>query len=245
MRNIKIIVEYDGANYSGWQRQGGGIKTVQGEIEEAVFKITGEKPPVHGSGRTDAGVHALGQAANFLIWSRISTERLRNALNDKLPADIAVKSADEVPAGFHARRSAKRKTYFYKILNRPARPVIERKTCWFIPYKLDIDSMRAACLCITGEHDFKVFCLSDVSVKTTVRTVFSATMKRDGEFIFFFIEANGFLKRMVRMLVGTLLRVGRGRLSPEGFERILKTGEKTRDVSAAPPRGLFLEKVLY
>ena len=245
MRNIKLTLEYDGANYSGWQRQANTVNTVQREIEEALKRVTGAEATLHGSGRTDAGVHALGQVANFLTDCPLTTESVRRALNSELPEDITVRSAEDVGEDFHSRISAKKKTYFYRILNRPSRPAIERKTCWFIPEKLDFEAMKETCLRIPGEHDFKAFCNRDIRVKTTVRRVFSAKLARKGEFIVFSVEANGFLKRMVRLLAGTLVRVGRGRLAPDGFERILKTGKKTRDVAAAPPRGLFLEKVSY
>ncbi|MCY3972887.1 MAG: tRNA pseudouridine(38-40) synthase TruA [Candidatus Dadabacteria bacterium] len=245
MRNIKLTIEYDGANYSGWQRQANAVNTVQREIERAIKKVTGGEATVHGSGRTDAGVHALGQVANFLTPSAMKTESIRKALNSELPEDITVRRAQEVAEDFHSRISAKKKTYFYRILNRPSRPAVERKTCWFISEELDFEAMKEACRRIPGEHDFKAFCNTNITVRTTVRRVFSAKLARKGGFIVFSVEANGFLKRMVRFLAGTLVRVGRGRLSPDGFERILKTGRKTRDVIPAPPRGLFLEKVLY
>lgn len=246
MRNIKITVEYDGTDYSGWQRQANGPRaTIQQKLEEAILKVTGAHSAVHGSGRTDAGVHALGQVANFSTSSVMKSDTLLKALNSELPEDIAVKSADDAPPEFHARVSAKKKTYFYRILNRPSRAAVERKTCWFIPARLDVKAMKAACELIPGEHDFKAFCHADTKTRNTVRTVFSATLKRRGGFIVFFIEADGFLKRMVRLMVGTLVSVGRGKTDPDEFGRILKTGEKTGDVTAAPPQGLFLEKVIY
>lgn len=245
MRNIKITVEYEGSNYSGWQRQKNSRDTIQEKIENALWEITGEKISVAGSGRTDAGVHAIGQVANFHTSSRMSGEKLCRALNSVLPRDISVKSLEEVPADFHSRISSKKKTYFYRILNRAAPPALDRKTCWFISRELDTDSMSAACRLIEGKHDFAVFANVDAKVKTTVRTVFSAKIKRDGDFIIFTVSADGFLKRMVRLIVGTLVRVGKGNLSVKGLEEIMKKGEKTRDVIAAPPQGLFLEKVEY
>ncbi|QMU55986.1 MAG: tRNA pseudouridine(38-40) synthase TruA [Candidatus Mycalebacterium zealandia] len=245
MKNIKIIVEYEGTNYSGWQRQKNSYETIQEKIENALLKITNEKTSVAGSGRTDAGVHAIGQVANFLTSSTMSEEKLCKALNSVLPRDITVKSLEEVSAGFHPRVCSKKKTYFYKILNRAAPPALDRKTCWYIPQQLDVDLMNAACACLTGKHDFAVFANADASVKTTVRTIFSANIKRDGDFIIFTVSSDGFLKRMVRLIVGTLVRVGRKTLTVRGFEKILKSGEKTRDVVAAPPQGLFLENVEY
>jgi len=245
LRNIKITVEYEGTNYSGWQRQKNSENTIQEKIEDSLLKITGEKTVVHGSGRTDAGVHAIGQVANFLTGSKMDTEKFRKALNSELPQDITVKYVEEAPQSFHSRVSSKKKTYFYRIFNRPFPPALDRKTCWFIADKLDTDSMSAACAFIVGKHDFAMFANADAKVKTTVRTVFSTEIKPDSEFIIFKISADGFLKRMVRLITGTLVRVGKGRLSVEGFEEIIKTGEKTRDVTAAPPQGLFLEKVYY
>ncbi|WP_462137491.1 tRNA pseudouridine(38-40) synthase TruA [Candidatus Mycalebacterium sp.] len=245
MRNIKITVEYEGTDYSGWQRQKNSGETIQEKIENALLKITNEKISVAGSGRTDAGVHAIGQVANFLTSSKMSEEKLCKALNSVLPRDITVKSLEEAPAGFHSRVCSKKKTYFYKILNRAAPPALDRKTCWYIPQKLDVNSMNAACACLAGKHDFAVFANADAKVKTTVRTVFSANIKRDGDFIIFTISADGFLKRMVRLIVGTLVRVGKETLTVKGFGEILKTGEKTRDVIAAPPQGLFLDNVEY
>lgn len=244
MRNIRITVEYDGTNYGGWQRQKNAA-TVQGEIEDAVFRITGEKTALHGSGRTDAGVHAIGQTANFRTESGFSAEKFRKALNSLLPDDITVTSAEEADAGFHSRASAKKKTYFYRILNRPSPSALNRKTSWFIPRNLDADSMNAACAFLVGRRDFSVFAHADAGVKTAVRTVFRAEAARDGDFIVFTIEADGFLKRMVRLIVGTLVRVGAGKLGVRDFGKILESGEKTPDVTAAPARGLFLKNVEY
>ncbi len=244
MRNIKITVEYEGTRYSGWQRQKN-AETVQEKIEDAVFKITGEKNALNGSGRTDAGVHALAQTANFHTECRMKTETILKALNSFLPEDISVKTAEEVSAGFHSRISSKKKTYLYRILNGASRSALNRKTCWFITEPLDTESMSDATRFIVGKHNFAAFALADTKVRTTVRTVFEAGVKRDGDFIVFSIEADGFLKRMVRLIVGTLVRVGKGKLNTAGFEKILKSGKKTADVTAAPARGLFLEKVDY
>lgn len=244
MRNIKITVEYDGANYSGWQRQKDAT-TVQEKIEEAIFKITGEKTALHGSGRTDAGVHAIGQTANFRTESGIDIKIFPKAFNSVLPEDITVKSAEEADEDFHSRASAKKKTYFYKILNRPFPSPLNRKTCWFIPGDLDTERMKAACPLLVGERDFAVFAHSNANVKTTVRRVFKAEIGKDGDFIIFTIQANGFLKRMVRLIVGTLVQVGGGKLKIGDFEKIIKSGKKTPKVVAAPPQGLFLESVEY
>lgn len=238
-------MEYEGTAYNGWQRQTKSEVTIQEKIEESILKTTGEKIAIHGSGRTDAGVHAIAQTANFLTGTEMDTETLCKALNSFLPEDISVSRVEEMPSGFHSRASLIKKTYIYKILNRPSPSALERKTCWFIPQPLDADAMRDACGFVVGEHDFAVFAHADSKVRTTVRTVFSATLKNSGDFLIFSIEANGFLKRMVRLIVGTLVRVGRGKLSAKGFEEIMKTGVKTVDVVSAPPQGLFLEKVEY
>ncbi len=244
MRNIKITVEYEGTNYSGWQRQKN-TRTVQEVIEDAILKITGEKTALHGSGRTDAGVHAIGQAANFRTESDIDTETLRKAFNSFLPPDIAVKSAEQVADDFHCRVSAKRKTYVYKILNSPFPSALSRNFRWFVPQPLNTVAMQTACSLVVGKKDFSVFAHADAKVKTTVRTVFRAELVRAGDSVTFTIEADGFLKRMVRLITGTLVQVGKEKLSVEGFEEIVKNGEKTPNVVAAPAQGLFLVRVEY
>lgn len=245
MKNVKIIIEYDGTDYHGWQCQAD-LPTVQKTIEDAIRKITRENVKITGSGRTDAGVHAIGQVANFFIETQMDTDTLRKALNSTLPRDISIIKAQEVPDGFHAQFSSRSKVYEYRIFNRPHPPALKRNRVWHIQEKLDTKKMREAAAYLEGTHDFSVFATADITVKTTVRTVKRVHVRKTREGIISVeIEADGFLKRMVRMITGTLVQTGRGRLSPEGFGQILAEGQKTKDVFTAPPSGLFLKKVIY
>ena len=245
MKNVKIIIEYDGTDYHGWQCQAG-LPTVQKTIEDAIRKITREDVKTTGSGRTDAGVHAIGQVANFFIETQMDTDTLRKALNSTLPKDISIIKAQEVPDGFHAQFSSRSKVYEYRIFNRPHPPALQRNRVWHIQEKLDTKKMREAAAYLEGTHDFSVFATADITVKTTVRTVKRVHVRKTREGIISVeIEADGFLKRMVRMITGTLVQTGRGKLSPEGFGQILAEGQKTKNVFTAPPSGLFLKKVIY
>lgn len=245
MKNVKIIIEYDGTDYHGWQCQAD-LPTVQKTIEDAIRKITREDAKITGSGRTDAGVHAIGQVANFFIETQMDTDTLRKALNSTLPRDISIIKAQEVPDGFHAQFSSRSKVYEYRIFNRPHPPALQRNRVWHIQEKLDTKKMREAAAHLEGTHDFSVFATADITVKTTVRTVKRVHVRKTREEIISVeIEADGFLKRMVRMITGTLVEAGRGKLSPEGFRQILAEGQKTKDVFTAPPSGLFLKKVIY
>jgi tRNA pseudouridine38-40 synthase len=245
MRNIKIIIEYEGTNYFGWQKQPEG-PTIQETIENALEKITGESIALLGSGRTDSGVHARGQAASFKTKSYIKATEFQMGLNSTLPKDITILDAQEVDPDFHAQFSARSKVYTYKILNRPHPSALLRKRSWYVPTALDIDQMKKSAEYLIGEHDFKAFAQSGTEVKTTVRTVLRAYIEqKDNNIIEFNIEATGFLKRMVRLIVGTMVQVGKGRITPLDFSNILDSGEKTKFVYAAPAHGLYLEKVRY
>ena len=245
MKNIKIVIEYDGTDYHGWQCQAN-LPTVQETIEDAIKQITKEKVKITGSGRTDAGVHAMGQVANFLTETQMDPETLRKALNSTLPRDISIIETQEVPDDFHAQFSSRSKVYEYRIFNRPHRPALQRNRVWHIPEKLDAGKMKEAAAYLEGTHDFSVFATADITVKTTVRTVKQIHVKKTREgTILVKIEAEGFLKRTVRMITGTLVQTGRGKLSPEGFGQILAEGQKTKNVFTAPPQGLFLKKVIY
>ncbi len=245
MRNIKLIIEYDGTNYLGWQRQSQGI-TIQEALENGLEKITGAKTIIIGSGRTDSGVHALAQVANFKTEAIMTTVQFRRAINSILPKDIVIKEAVEVDLNFHAQSSAKSKVYLYRILNRDYPSALERLRAWFISDSLNISRMEEAYRVLLGEHDFRAFALSKLSVKTTVRRVLNVDLreKSDG-LIEFEIEATGFLKGMVRLIVGTLFQVGKEKIAPEDFLRLLESGEKTNFVFRAPARGLFLKEVKY
>ena len=245
MRNIKIIIEYDGTNYCGWQRQPQG-PTVQEEIETALKNITNEETVLFGSGRTDSGVHALGQVANFKTDTNIKAIEFQMGLNSVLPKDISIVEAEEAELDFHAQFSAKSKKYIYKIYSNSHPSALLRQRAWFIPYTIDIDKMSNAATFLIGEHDFKAFAQADTEVRTTVRTILNVEIAQtEKSVVEFSIEATGFLKRMVRLIIGTLVQVGKGKITPEEFADILRSGEKTKYVYAAPPQGLYLKEVKY
>lgn len=245
MRNIKLKIEYEGTNYCGWQTQLN-LPTVQQTIEESLCKITSENIKIFGSGRTDSGVHACEQVANFKTSTELSSRQILKALNSILPADIAITEVEEADIDFHSQYSCSSKIYEYLILNRESPSALLRNRVWFIQRKLKISSMKEASLLLIGEHDFSAFAKSDLTVKTTVRTIKKVNLKKNrAGLIKFEIEANGFLKRMVRLIVGTLVEVGKGKISPAQFGDILKNGIKTQHVVSAPPHGLYLKKVLY
>ncbi len=245
MRNIKLIIEYDGTNYQGWQVQAKGL-TVQGMIEEKLALLTGETISLIGSGRTDAGVHALGQVAHFKTQSRMEVGSIQKALNSLLPPDIVIKKADEAEEAFHARKSCKSKVYEYWILNRNIRSAFQRMYAWHIPQRLDWKEMKKATQGLMGEHDFSSFRSTGTPTRTAVRKVLRVEWKRSQEGLFRFeIEANGFLKQMVRAIVGTLVEVGRGRIGSEEFQRILESKDRKKAGPTAPAQGLFLKEVKY
>lgn len=244
MKTIKLTIEYDGTNYVGWQRQLSG-PTIQEKIETSLRAMTGEKIKLSGSGRTDSGVHALGQVASFKTQIRLSPIEIQKGLNSMLPKDIVIIAAEEADPGFHAQLSAESKTYIYKILNRPFPSAILRERAWFMPYPLNARFMNEAARMLPGEHDFRAFTQSESTVKSTVRTVLHAGIEARRDILEFRIEADGFLKRMVRLIVGTLVQVGKEKITPAQFYEILESGEKTKFVHAAPARGLYLKKVRY
>ena len=245
MRNIKMIIEYDGTSYCGWQRQPNG-DTIQEIIENSLKKITGQDINLIASGRTDAGVHAVQQVANFRTESNIAVDKLALALNSVLPKDISVVYTVDVDEDFHAQYDALRKTYVYKILNRRFRSSINLNRVWHIPDNLNIKLMNSAARSLKGKHDFSVFSKSGSTVKTTTREIFEAYfISVSNEILEFHITSNGFLKGMVRLIVGTLVNVGREKLSVNDFKHILKSGMKNKFVKSAPPHGLYLAKVEY
>lgn len=245
MQNFKLTLEYDGTAYRGWQRQAEG-PTIQAEIERALGRLTGAPVTVIGAGRTDAGVHALGQTAHFHSPTRLSPETLRRGLNALLPEDIAVRECLPVPATFHARYDARGKRYRYRILHRDVRSALERNRSWFLDRPLDLEAMRRAAAHLVGRRDFKSFESSGSPRAHTVRTVTAAEwhIGEDG-ILGFEIEADGFLRGMVRNVVGTLAAVGQGRLSPGDIPRILEARDRRCAAACAPARGLFLVRVIY
>ncbi|SFM38985.1 tRNA pseudouridine(38-40) synthase TruA [Thermodesulforhabdus norvegica] len=244
-RNFKLVLEYDGSNYHGWQRQKG-VLTVQEVVESRLAIMLNRRVSVRASGRTDAGVHALGQVINFYAETRLNPEDFLKGMNSLLPEDIVVTSAEEVDHSFHARFSAVKKTYFYRIWNRPLPSALMRRYLWHVPYPLDLPAIKEAISHFVGTHDFAAFMASGSSVKSTVRTVFGARVEElgQGELVFFF-EANGFLRHMVRIMVGTLVEVGRGKKSPDDIPAILESRDRTKAGATAPAHGLYLARVVY
>src|SRR4030043_404473 len=235
MRNIKLLIEYDGTNYLGWQVQAKGL-TIQGMIEEKLKLLTGESVRLIGSGRTDAGAHAFGQVAHFKVQNRMDVGTIQKAINSLLPPDIVIKKVEEVDENFHARKQARSKIYEYRILNAPIRSVFHRGYAWHIPQKLDWEEMKKATQKLVGEHDFSSFRSTGTPTKTAIRKVFRAEWKRGrGGLIRFEIEASGFLKQMVGVIVGRLVEVGRGKISSEEFPRILESKDRKEAGRTPPP----------
>jgi tRNA pseudouridine38-40 synthase len=245
MRNIKLIVEYDGTAYCGWQRQVNGL-SIQQLLEEAIGRMTGEEIRVIGSGRTDAGVHALGQVAHFHTAARLGERNFLMGINSLLPADIAVREVREADPVFHARFDAKSKVYIYRICNRPVRPVLERRYAWFVWEPLDLEKIEEALDLFRGTHDFTSFCSTHTDGPDHVRTILDIGMGiEENGTIRFSLEADGFLRYMVRTIVGALIDIGRGRSSPEDAAGILAAKDRRKAGLTAPPQGLFLKEVRY
>ena len=244
MPNIKLVLEYDGSAYHGWQRQAN-APTVQGMIEDKIRIITKSKINLIGAGRTDAGVHAKGQAANFITTSRLEPASWQRALNSLLPSDIVILQAREVSAKFHSRFSARGKVYQYQILNRPLRSVMDRLSIWHITYSLDINTMKQAAKILVGQHDFSAFKSSGGETKTDRCHVKRLTVQRSGDLIVITIEANRFLQYMVRNIIGTLVEAGRGKIKSQGVKQILQSRDRRLAGPTAPPQGLCLVEVKY
>ncbi len=245
LKNIRLLIQYDGTDYAGWQRQRN-LPTIQGVLEDVIRRITGDDIHIHGAGRTDAGVHAIGQVANFHTESRLTPHELKRAINALLPEDIVIATADEAPPDFHARRDAKGKIYLYVILNRDFPSPIWRRYSWWVRWSLDLDLMKKASDLLIGTHDFSSFTNSGGSCSSTIRTIYRVDLIRKKRgFLLFEIEADGFLKQMVRIIVGTLVEVGRGRMDINRFLRLLEVKERRLAGPTAPARGLFLKEVKY
>ncbi len=246
MHNIKLLLEYDGTNYHGWQSQAGsGQPTIQDTLEAALAQIAGHACPTVSSGRTDAGVHALGHVANFRTSHSMPPEAWAPALNHLLPQDIRVLASEAVPDDFHARFSARSKRYCYRILNRKAETALHRNYTWHVKALLDLEAMQAGAAHLTGRHDFSAFRGAGCTAKTPVRTLQRLDLTREGDLIFVKLEADAFLQYMVRNIVGTLVEVGLGRFSPQDVLAILESCDRTRAGRTAPPQGLYLETVFY
>lgn len=255
MKKIKLLLEYDGTAYQGWQIQKEGI-TIQGILEEKILKITGERSRVIAAGRTDAGVHALGQVAAFRTISRLEPEAIKRALNALLPYDIRVIETSEVNDSFHPIYDAVKKSYFYIIANQRISSAFLCRYSRQIPQQLELKSMKYAAQTLIGRHDFSSFMGTGSSIKDPEREIFLLsidkldnidfmTVSMRGEFIKIRIEANGFLRHMVRNIVGTLVEIGRGRISPDKINEILKSRDRKLAGPTAPANGLFLERIVY
>lgn len=254
MANIKLIIEYDGTNYAGWQVQNGSQKrTIQEIIEKALQEILQEKVKVIASGRTDAGVHALSQAANFKTRSRLSSIKIKEALNALLPEDIAIKRVSRADEDFNSCRSAKSKLYRYLILNSRLKSAFLCRHSWRVIHPLNLKLMQSEARVLRGRHDFKAFCASGSSAKTTTRTIKKISVKAISyqlsavsyPLLAIDIEADGFLYNMARNIAGTLVEIGRGRFRKGDLKKILLSRDRRQAGPKAPSRGLFLEKVRY
>ena len=244
VRNIKLIIAYDGTNYNGWQSQLNGT-TIQETIEQAAGKVMKQKIDLIGSGRTDGGVHALGQVANFKADTRIDEGKIKIALNANLPYDIRIVDSTDVPLDFNSRFNAHDKTYMYQIYNdNVGNPFYSKYSC-FVPSRLDVDKMEEAFKLVVGTHDFKGFMASGSQVKTTVRTVYDANLVKDKQMIKLYITGSGFLYNMVRIIAGTLIDIGKGKLDSSCIEQALKNHDRTILGQTSRPEGLFLMNVNY
>lgn len=262
MRNFKMVLQYEGTRYQGWQRQESMEHTIQGRLDTLLTKMTGQKIEVQGSGRTDAGVHALGQVANFHADTGMSADEIMEYMNAYLPEDIGVVSLKEVPERFHSRLNAKGKTYCYRVLNTHIPHVFDRRYTYMVPEKLDLMAMRRAAEYLIGTHDFKAFTSAKKGKKSTVRTIESIRIERASgmsaqalgmpaqaaeiqDEIQFWYSGNGFLYHMVRIMTGTLLEVGAHKRRPEEMAEVLASGCREQAGALAPARGLTLMEVRY
>jgi len=244
MKNIKLTIEYNGKDFNGWQKQPNKLN-IQGEIERAIKEITGEEVDLIASGRTDAGVHALNQVANFKTNSQFDVKKYPIALNSKLKKSIRIKDAEEVEERFHSRYNCKQKTYRYIINNSEYGTAIYRNFEYHIPNELDFEEMKKAIQYFEGEHDFKGFKASGTSSKSSVRTIYKTDIKKEGERIVIELTGNGFLYNMVRIISGTLVDVGLGKIKAKDISDIIKSKERTRAGKTLPPYALYLVEVEY
>lgn len=244
IRNISLVIEYEGTNYHGWQRQPNGT-TIEEIVMRAVERILDHPIKLCSAGRTDAGVHAFGQVVNFTTIKSIPLINVERGLNSVLPPDIRVKSAREQEASFHARYSAKSKTYIYNIYNARRFSPFSVRYSWHYPMQLDCTSMNGAIRAIVGTHDFSSFKKKNEPYRSCEREVLRARVFRRGYFVHIIIEANGFLRYMVRNIVGTLVLIGSGKMTPDDFRAVIDARDRDRAGPTAPPQGLFLRRVTY
>jgi tRNA pseudouridine38-40 synthase len=241
---MKVVLEYDGSGFAGWQQQAHG-RTVEAELKRALREITGQELKVYAAGRTDAGAHAEGQVVSFQTDGRISPRRLVAALNAKLPDDVAVLSAEEVPDTFHARYSARWRRYRYRYLDRSSRPALERGRCWQVRGPLDVDAMTKAAKALVGKHDWTSYCSASEPPDARVREMRSARVVRHGDIVELELVAEGFLRGLARSIAGALAEVGRGRRAPEWVGEVLDARDRRKAARTAPAGGLTLVEVIY
>jgi tRNA pseudouridine38-40 synthase len=244
LRNLKLVVEYDGTHLAGWQRQDG-QETVQGWLEKAFASMTKQEVVIRGAGRTDAGVHAEGQVASVELASRIPAIGFLRGLNTFLPREIAVLEVADVPSSFNARFSARGKIYRYQVWNHPVRSPRFARFAWHVYDALDLHAMREAAAVLVGEHDFRAFRAADCDRKNTVRIIRRLDVRRDGAMVSLEVEGTAFLRNMVRILAGTLVAAGRGKMTAAEVAAALASGDRTQAGITAPPWGLTLAKVIY
>ncbi|TMD35330.1 MAG: tRNA pseudouridine(38-40) synthase TruA [Chloroflexi bacterium] len=242
--NIKVVLEYDGSGFAGWQQQAKG-RTVEAELKRALRSITGKDVVVYGAGRTDAGAHAEGQVVNFHTDGRIQPLRMLAALNARLPEDVAVLTAEEASDDFHARHSALWRRYRYRYLDRVSRPALERGRCWHVRGPLDVDAMSRATPALIGKHDWTTFCSASEPSEARVREMRSAQVARSGDLVELELVAEGFLRGLARSIAGALAEVGRGQRPPEWVGRILQARDRRQAARTAPAGGLTLMEVIY
>ncbi|MBR4026624.1 MAG: tRNA pseudouridine(38-40) synthase TruA [Lachnospiraceae bacterium] len=244
MKRIKLIVAYDGTNYSGWQLQKNAV-TIEQKLNEALSDLLKERIVVTGASRTDAGVHSLGNVCVFDTDSRIPAEKISFALNARLPEDIVVQDSCEVDANFHPRAGKSQKTYEYRILNTKFRNPTRRLDTYFYHHALDIEAMQKAAVFLEGEHDFKSFCSVNTQAETTIRTIYRCTVEKEDNIIKIRVTGNGFLYNMVRIIAGTLIDVGAGKIAPEDIPIILEKTDRTVAGPTAPAHGLTMIGIEY
>lgn len=244
MKRIMLRVAYDGTNYCGWQKQPNAV-TIEGELNRAISELTGENIQVTGASRTDSGVHSMGNVAVFDTQSKIPEEKFMNALNVRLPEDIRVVESSGVATDFHPRHCDCTKTYEYRILNSKVCYPTQRLYSHYEYIKLDVEKMREAAKYIEGTHDFSAFCSAGSQVKETVRTVYKVEVSSEDEMITIRVKGNGFLYNMVRIISGTLINVGKGRICPEEIEKILESGDRKNAGPTAPAKGLVLKNIEF